>query len=141
MAREILLVLGADNPDYLSFCPHGAGRNLSRSAMLRPYKDADGELAPARVKQALAETTAGLDVRWFSGAPDLSESPLGYKDATKVKAQIDRFGLASVIGEIQPQGCIMAGEAPEPPWVRARREKRAIHKAARREDAAEVAGS
>ena len=133
MAREILLVLGANNDGYLSFCPHGAGRNQSRTAMLAPYKDADGELYPARVKQALEETTAGLDVRWFCGAPDLSESPLGYKDATKVKAQIARFGLATVVGEIQPQGCIMAGEAPEPHWMRARREKKARHKAARRE--------
>jgi tRNA-splicing ligase RtcB len=141
MAREILLVLGANEDRYLSFCPHGAGRNLSRTAMLAPYKDADGELDPARVQQTLAETTAGLDIRWYGGAPDLSESPLGYKDATKVKAQIARFGLATVVGEIQPQGCIMAGEAPEPHWMRARREKRAHHKSLRREDAAEVSDS
>jgi hypothetical protein len=140
MAREILLVLGAQNDRYLSFCPHGAGRNQSRTAMLAPYKDADGELDPARVKAALAETTAGLDIRWYGGAPDLSESPLGYKDATKVKAQIARFGLAQVVGEIQPLGCIMAGEAPEPAWQRVRREKRAAHKAARREAADEIAG-
>lgn len=139
MAREILLVLGADNTDYLSFCPHGAGRNLSRSAMLRPYKDADGELDPARVKQVLAEATAGLDIRWFNGAPDLSESPLGYKDATKVKAQIARFGLATVVGEIHPLGCIMAGEQEEPYWAKNRREKRAAHKAARRDGAVDVA--
>lgn len=139
MAREILLVLGSDNTDYLSFCPHGAGRNRSRTAMLAPFRDATtGELDPALVQNTLAETTAGLDVRWFSGAPDLSESPLAYKDATKVKAQIARFGLANVVGEIQPQGSIMAGEAPEAPWARARREKRAAHKAARREGEAEL---
>ena len=141
MAREILLVLGADNNGYLSFCPHGAGRNLSRSAMLRPYKDAEGLIDPARLKQVLAETTGGLDIRWFCGSPDLSESPLGYKDASKVKAQIGRFGLATLIGEIQPQGCIMAGEAPEPPWARARREKRAAHKNTRREGQAESSES
>lgn len=140
MAREVLLVLGADNDDYLSFCPHGAGRNLSRTAMLRPYKDADGEIDPARVKQTLEETTGGLDIRWFNGAPDLSESPLAYKDASKVKAQISRFGLATVVGEIQPRGCIMAGDPPEPHWVKARREKRAAHKANRREGNAEALG-
>lgn len=139
MAREILLVLGANNNDYLSFCPHGAGRNLSRTAMLAPYKDADGELDPARVQQTLASCTAGLDIRWFSGAPDLSESPLGYKDATKVKGQIARFSLATVVGEIQPQGCIMAGQAPEPHWVRVRREKRAAHKAERVVEKGEIA--
>jgi RNA-splicing ligase RtcB len=140
MAREILLVLGAHNDRYLSFCPHGAGRNQSRTAMLAPYKDEKGELDPARVREALAQTTAGLDVRWYCGAPDLSESPLAYKDATKVKAQIAQFDLATVVGEVQPQGCIMAGEAPEPPWVRARREKRARHKAERREGDAEIGG-
>lgn len=133
MAREILLVLGRDNDDYLSFCPHGAGRNRSRTATLADFKNDDGELDPGRVKQSLDETTAGLDVRWFNGAPDLSESPIGYKDATKVKAQIARFGLADVVGEIQPRGCIMAGEAPEQPWQKARRLKRAAHKAERRE--------
>ena len=139
MAREILLVLGADNDDYLSFCPHGAGRNRSRTATLAPYKNEDGELDPGRVKQVLDETTAGLDVRWFSGTADLSESPLGYKDATKVKAQIDQFGLATVVGEIQPRGCIMAGEAAEQPWQRARRVKRARHKG-ERQDAAQQLG-
>lgn len=138
MAREILLVLGANNDRYLSFCPHGAGRNLSRTAMLAAYRDADGLLDPARVQDALARSTEGLDIRWFGGAADLSESPLAYKDATKVKAQIARFGLATVVGEIQPQGCIMAGEAPEPAWARVRREKRASHKAARREGAGEA---
>jgi RNA-splicing ligase RtcB len=139
MAREILLVLGSNNDDYLSFCPHGAGRNQSRTAMLAPFKDTDGEIDPGRVREVLAASTAGLDVRWFCGAPDLSESPLGYKDATKVKAQIAQYGLATVVGEIQPQGSIMAGEAPEPHWMRARREKRASHKAARREGNEEVA--
>lgn len=140
MAREILLVLGADNDEFLSFCPHGAGRNMSRSAMLRPFRDEEGRLDPARVQQVLGELTAGLDVRWFCGAPDLSESPLGYKDAAKLKEQITRYGLAHLVGEIQPLGCIMAGEAPEPPWVRARREKKARHKHDRREGREQSAG-
>ncbi len=110
---------------------------MSRKAMLAPYRDADGEIDPARVREVLAETTGGLDIRWYNGAPDLSESPLGYKDATKVKAQIDTFGLARVVGEIQPLGCIMAGEAPEPMWMKKKREKRAASKAARREWVAE----
>jgi RNA-splicing ligase RtcB len=127
MGREILLVLGSDNNEYLSFCPHGAGRNQSRTAMLAPYRDAEGNLEPSRVRQAFAETTEGLDIRWYNGEPDLSESPLGYKDATKVKAQITRFGLAQVAGEIQPLGCIMAGNGPEPHWARVRRAKRAVN--------------
>ncbi len=139
MAREILVVLGADNDSYLSFCPHGAGRDRSRTATLREFKDADGELDAGRVQQAIARETRGLDIRWYCGAADLSESPLGYKDATKVKTQIAQFRLASIVGEIQPRGCIMAGEQPEPYWARARREKKAKHKAARREDGAAIA--
>lgn len=138
MAREILFVLGANNDEYLAFCPHGAGRNLSRKAMLLPYRDDEGNLDPARVKRALDECTAGLDVRWFCGAPDLSESPLAYKDATKVKAQIAQFGLARLVGEVQPRGCIMAGESDEPYWARNRREKKAARKSARREGAAQT---
>lgn len=101
--------------------------------MLAPHRDADGDIDPARVKAIMNETTSGLDIRWYNGAPDLSESPLGYKDASKVKAQIAEFRLATVVGELQPLGCIMAGEAPEPVWARKRREKRAAHKATRRE--------
>jgi tRNA-splicing ligase RtcB len=134
MAREILLVLGANNDSFLSFCPHGVGRNQSRTAMLAPYRDSEGKFDPSRVQQAMAETTAGFDIRWYSGTPDLSESPLGYKDATKAKTEIARFGLAQVIVEIQPLGCIMAGQAAEQPWERARREKRAANKAERREN-------
>jgi RNA-splicing ligase RtcB len=133
MGREILLVLGADKASSLSFCPHGAGRNQSRSATLRPFKDEDGNIDPQRVQQVLAEHTPGLDIRWYSGKPDLSESPIGYKDATKVKDEITRHGLATVFAEIRPLGCIMAGEADEYPWQRARREKKAAHKAERRE--------
>jgi tRNA-splicing ligase RtcB (3'-phosphate/5'-hydroxy nucleic acid ligase) len=137
MAREILLVLGGDNSDYLSFAPHGAGRNLSRRAMLAPYRDADGELDPLRVQQVLAAATPGLDIRWYQGTPDLSESPLGYKQASQVKALITRFGLATVVGEIQPLGCIMAGESVEPAWARTRRVKRAARKSDRRRGAKE----
>jgi RNA-splicing ligase RtcB len=138
MAREILLVLGSNNDTYLSFCPHGAGRNRSRSATLRGFKDADGELDAGRVRESIARETTGLDIRWYCGTPDLSESPIGYKDATRVKAQIERFGLAAVVGEVQPRGCIMAGGMEEPHWARARREKRAKHKAARQGGRAEI---
>ena len=100
--------------------------------MLAPYRDAEGELDPTLVRKTIEATTAGLDIRWFGGTPDLSEAPPAYKDATKVKEQIARFGLAEVVGEIRPLGCIMAGQTDEPYRQRARREKRAAHKAARR---------
>jgi len=115
MAEPILMVLGADNEEFLSFAPHGAGRNMSRTALMRRFPE---EADRARV---LAESTAGIDVRWFSGKPDLSESPIAYKNADEVKRQIGEFGLAEVIAEIHPLGCIMAGHI-DPPW-RTRKEE------------------
>ncbi len=64
----------------------------------------------------MKESTAGIDVRWFSGKPDLSETPVAYKNADEVKQQISEFGLAEVIAEIRPLGCIMAGHM-EKPWL------------------------
>lgn len=116
MAAPILLVAGADNDDYLSFAPHGAGRNISRSALLRRYPTA------AAVAEALEESTHGLDARWFSGTPDLSETPLGYKSANQVARQIKSFGLARELGRIQPIGCVMAGHI-EPHWKKAKKAK------------------
>jgi len=105
MAEPILIVVGADNPDFLSFAPHGAGRNLSRTALRRRFAGPDARAAE------IARTTAGLDIRWYCGKPDLSETPVAYKDANQVRAQIASFGLAQVIGEILPLGCIMAGDS------------------------------
>lgn len=115
MAEPILIVLGADNEKFLSFAPHGAGRNMSRTALMRRFP---GESERARI---LAESTAGIDVRWFSGKSDLSESPIAYKSAAEVKRQIGEFGLAEVIAEIRPLGCIMAGHIDQP-W-RSRKEE------------------
>ena len=115
MAETILLVLGADNEEFLSFAPHGAGRNLSRTALMRKFP---GEKDRER---QLAESTEGIDVRWFSKLPDLSETPVAYKNAAEVKRQIADFGLAEVIAEIRPLGCIMAGHIDQP-W-RSRKEE------------------
>jgi tRNA-splicing ligase RtcB len=105
MAEPILLVLGRGQEDFLSFAPHGAGRNLSRTALRRQFPD------PEERRRWIDHSTRGIDVRWYSGKPDLSETPLAYKDAAAVKAQIEEFGLAQVIAEIRPLGCVMAGES------------------------------
>lgn len=108
MAEPILLALGSDNAEFLSFAPHGAGRNISRRALFRQFpKEEDRE-------RQLVESTKGIDVRWFSNRPDLSETPIAYKNAAEVKRQITDFGLAEVIGEIRPLGCIMAGHIDQP---------------------------
>ena len=107
MAEPVLIVRGRDNPDALGFSPHGAGRNLSRSAHIRAL----GERSHADV---LTQETKGLDVRFYSGKPDVSELPSAYKNAASVKAQIVKFGLAEIVDEILPYGSIMAGETLAP---------------------------
>lgn len=119
MASPILLTVGRDNDKFLSFSPHGAGRNVSRTETLAPYKQKDGEYDEKAIEKEVAKQTKGIDVRWYTGRMDLSETPLGYKSAAQIKEQIVEFGLAKIIAEIQPLGCIMAGHIVQP-W----REKR-----------------
>ena len=97
MAEPVLLVRGCNNDESLGFMPHGAGRNMSRSAHLRS------------TQPDIAAETAGLDVRFWSGEPDLSELPSAYKNAASVRRDIEAYGLGVVVDEITPYGCIMAG--------------------------------
>jgi tRNA-splicing ligase RtcB (3'-phosphate/5'-hydroxy nucleic acid ligase) len=127
MAEPVLLTLGADNGQFASFSPHGAGRNKSRTQLLREQGlyglPADEFLQASRA--ALDRQTAGLDVRFFYDRPDVSESPIAYKSAPQVREQIEKFGLADVVGLIQPKGCIMAGDYDKP-WELKRRAKQAL---------------
>lgn len=136
MAEPILLTVGGNSPgkesgEHLGFSPHGAGRNYSRTQIIRTAAErarvgheAAGRsvcesgyvLAPHEVRDLVDQQTRGLDIRWYSGKPDLAESPMGYKPAKTVIGQIREFGLATIAAEIEPLGCIMAGEQPLQPW-------------------------
>lgn len=120
MAEPVLLIRGGANDRNLGFAPHGAGRNLSRTAHTRG-------LGPHDEAEVFRRETEGLDARFFSGHVDVSELPSAYKPAATVRAQMARFGLAEVVDEIQPYGCIMAGDwERDAPWrVRARAAQRA----------------
>ncbi|HEX8340442.1 MAG TPA: RtcB family protein [Tepidisphaeraceae bacterium] len=107
MAQPVLITRGRDAANGLGFAPHGAGRNFSRSAYMKRH-------AGKTARQMMAEQTGGIDARFYSGVPDVSELPLAYKDAATVRAQINEYGLAEVIDTIDPVGCIMAGD-----WQRA----------------------
>ncbi len=104
MKDGILLTLGKDNRKYLSFAPHGAGRNVSRTQTVKPFIKEDGEINEAKLEEALKKETEGIDVRWFSGKPDLSETPMGYKPAKQIIEQIEKFDLAEILGVIEPIG-------------------------------------
>lgn len=114
MASPVMMVLGKNNDKFLSFAPHGAGRNVSRTALISRFKRADGTIDEELQRQSLIDSTKHIDARWYSGTADISESPLGYKSPDKIKAEINKFDLANVIGEISPHGCIMAGHFPKP---------------------------
>lgn len=103
MSQPILIVEGTTTENNLGFAPHGAGRNLSRSAHKKTMSHKTDE-------EIFTEETKGLDVRFFSGKIDISELPSAYKDANAVKRQIEEFGLCIVVDEILPFGCIMGGE-------------------------------
>jgi tRNA-splicing ligase RtcB (3'-phosphate/5'-hydroxy nucleic acid ligase) len=121
MAEPILLTLGRDKKEFASFSPHGAGRNKSRTALLKEL-GLHGLPEAQFLKQsrvAMDKQTSGLDVRFFFDRPDVSESPIAYKNANQVRAQIEHFGLADVVGLIQPKGSIMAGDYDKP-WMKKR---------------------
>lgn len=117
MAEPILVVRGETTENNLGFAPHGAGRNTSRSAHKR-------SLAGTPDSEIFARETRGLDVRFYSGFPDISELPSAYKDAAAVQRQMTDYGLGEVVDRIQPYGCIMAGDwKRDPPWRKKRRSR------------------
>ena len=110
MAEPILIARGRDAANGLGFAPHGAGRNFSRTAYLKRHPGkTDAEI--------MAEQTVGIDARFFSGIPDVSELPGAYKPAATVRRQIAEYGLADVADTIEPVGSIMAGDwQQDAPW-------------------------
>jgi tRNA-splicing ligase RtcB (3'-phosphate/5'-hydroxy nucleic acid ligase) len=115
MAEPILITRGLDAPNGLGFAPHGAGRNFSRTAFMKLHPNCS-------VDQLIAEEAPGIDVRYFCGVPDISELPGAYKNASTVRSQIGKFGLAEVVDTIEPIGNIMAGDwQANAPWRRGRR--------------------
>ncbi|UOQ51910.1 RtcB family protein [Hymenobacter cellulosivorans] len=110
MAQPILLVEGTTTENNLGFAPHGAGRNLSRT---RHKYSKIGQTK----EELFAEETQGIDARFFFNQIDISELPSAYKDAGEVQRQIQAFNLATIVDEIRPYGCIMAGDwEQDAPW-------------------------
>lgn len=118
MAEPVLIVEGATSEGNLGFAPHGAGRNVSRT---QHRKTKIGQTN----QEVFAEETAGLDVRFYSNEIDVTELPSAYKSAETVRNQMDEFGLGTVIDEVMPYGCIMAGDFQKnAPWKVRRRNRK-----------------
>lgn len=110
MAEPVLIVEGSNAKNGLGFSPHGAGRNLSRTA----HKAMKEGMSDAGI---LEQETKGLDVRFFMGETDISELPSAYKNARAIESQINEFGLAKIVDRIAPFGSIMAGDwQKNAPW-------------------------
>ena len=116
MSEPVLIVEGATTTNNLGFAPHGAGRNMSRTQHRRSKT--------GTTMQIFKEETKGLDIRFFSDEIDITELPSAYKNANTVRQQMEEFGLGTVIDEVLPYGCIMAGDwQAKAPW-RKKAEKR-----------------
>jgi tRNA-splicing ligase RtcB (3'-phosphate/5'-hydroxy nucleic acid ligase) len=102
MGQPILLVSGKRSQSNLGFAPHGAGRNVSRNDHKRMNEG-------RTIEEIFNEETRGLDIRFYSGVPDISELPSAYKSADQIKSQMEEFGLGEIVDEIIPYGSIMAG--------------------------------
>lgn len=103
MSEPVLVVRGETTENNMGFAPHGAGRNVSRTQHKR--------MKEGRTEQEIfEEETDGLDVRFYSNEIDISELPSAYKNARTVQAQMEEYGLGTVVDRIMPYGCIMAGD-------------------------------
>jgi RNA-splicing ligase RtcB len=121
MAEPVMIARGCNAANGLGFSPHGAGRNLSRTAFMKRN-------AHLTKDELIAEQTRGIDARFFCGAPDVSELPGAYKNAAAMRRQIADFGLAEIVDEVLPYGSIMAGDwMQDAPW---RKKKAAAAQAA-----------
>lgn len=117
MAEPVLIVEGKTTEANFGFAPHGAGRNVSRTAHIR----SKGEQP---IEEIFAEETKGLDVRFFSNEIDISELPSAYKNAETVRNQMEEYGLGEVIDEVMPYGSIMAGDWKiNAPWMVRKRKR------------------
>ncbi|WP_424493890.1 RtcB family protein [Salinimicrobium sp. GXAS 041] len=114
MSEPVLIVKGEETENNLGFAPHGAGRNISRTAHKK-------KKSKKTIDNIFAEETKYLDIRFYSGIVDISELPSAYKNAEAVQRQMEEYNLGKVIDKIMPYGCIMAGERPKDmPWRRSK---------------------
>jgi RNA-splicing ligase RtcB len=116
MSEPVLIVEGKTTKTNLGFAPHGAGRNVSRTQHRKSKTDS--------FETIFKEETQGLDVRFYSNEIDITELPSAYKNAQTVRDQMEQFGLGTVIDEVMPYGCIMAGDwQKNAPWRVKKRQK------------------
>lgn len=95
----------------MGFAPHGAGRNMSRMAFRR---------------SGVTPDLGGVDAHFFSGHPDVSETPEAYKSADVVTSEIENNKLAFIAATLEPEYSLMAGLQP---WEVKRLTKKGLYNA------------
>jgi len=85
MASPILIARGRVAAHGLGLAPHGAGRNFRDRLSRARHSGRDPEAW-------LAEETRGIDARFSSAHSAFSELPGSYKDAAKVRAEVEATG-------------------------------------------------
>jgi tRNA-splicing ligase RtcB len=126
MAAPILVCAPHDDPTWgmdfseksLGFCPHGAGRNFSRTGFMKSLEERG--ISP---KEIIAKYRETYDIRAFTGKYDISEFPEAYKSPEKIVAEIETYNLTTVVDRIQPYGSIMAGHTG---WSQRDKKKKAV---------------
>jgi len=109
MTQPVLLIRGTPDDNNLGFAPHGAGRNMSRTA----HRKSLGDLTDQEV---FDKEVGDIDARFYSGKIDVTELPSAYKNSDEVTRQMEYFKLAKVVDKIQPYGSIMAGQQDRDHW-------------------------
>ena len=116
---------GADEMNANNSAP-GSSRSLYYGVTSLPYALLDGGIKPSYIFDDFENITPNAD---------------------QVKDQIESFGLAEIVAEIQPLGCIMAGDTGPALWKKRKEEeltpkqKRQIqHRAERRRTKQELGG-
>jgi RNA-splicing ligase RtcB len=115
MAEGVLVVdtspmsINKTNHKALGFAPHGAGRNISRTTHMKKLEGIHGSISPEMQNTIINQETDKVDVRFWTGRPDLSELPSAYKNADKIIAEIKENSLANIAYQVKPLGSIMAG--------------------------------
>jgi len=94
-APSFLVQPHAENPDCLDSLAHGAGRKWQRGEMR-------ARLSPRYRPEQLRQTELGSRVICGDKALLYEEAPQGYKDIHSVVADLQHFGLATVIASFVP---------------------------------------
>ena len=118
MAEPILLVLGRDNKALGSFAPHGAGRNKSRTQLLREM-GLKG-LEPATFLARSTQSWPSRPKDWTCDSSLTARTcrrrrwPTNPQQRCAIRSSSSES--ADIIGEIRPLGCLMAGDYDKP-WM------------------------